>query len=87
MTTIVRANCPMPPNGMTRAQQRALDAAASWYLKCGTDIITSIQRLQRVETLFAARNISNRGSELHMNEIREEIRRVQELLDGVMKRL
>lgn len=86
MTTIVRANCPMP-SGMTRAQQRALDAAASWYLKCGTDIITSIQRLQRVETLFAGRNISNRGSELHMAEIREEIRRVQGLLDDIMKRL
>jgi len=86
MTTIVRANCRMP-NGMTRAQQRALDAAASWYLKCGTDIITSIQKLQRVESLFAERNISNRGSDLHMDEIRDEIRRVQRLLDGIMERL
>jgi len=75
------------PNGMTRAQQRALDAAASWYLKCGTDIITSIQKLQRVESLFAERNISNRGSDLHMDEIRDEIRRVQRLLDGIMERL
>jgi hypothetical protein len=72
---------------MTRAQQRALDAAASWYLKCGTDIITSIQKLQRVESLFAERNISNRGSDLHMDEIRDEIRRVQRLLDGIMERL
>lgn len=64
-----------------------LDKAALWYYQCGTGIITSIQALQKIENLFSERRISQRESNLHVQEITCEIARVQKLLAEVQEKL